>query len=283
MMWTVRGKVAVVTGASGAIGHAVACQLAAEPHGARVVLVSHSRPPPPLLRPPHSTTNKKMMTSSSGNATPSAEAQEDGEGGAVPLTAAGSYQCDITKTKECQQLFQHVAASLGPVGLVVNCAGLTQSKIFLRCSDEDYDRVMNLNLRGALNVTQAALRYGGMRSPAIEKSGGGSVVLAGSVVGTQGNAGQVLYSASKAALSGAVRSLAKEYSSKNLRFNVVAPGLVQDTDMCRELTEAQHKSWIAQCALGRFATVEEVASCIVAVGLSSFMNGKTVEVDGGLK
>lgn len=255
-----KNKVAVVTGASGALGRAVAERLV-QHHGALVGVVGHSRPPPEISCP--------ASISSS------------------PLSVA--FQCDITDTKACQALFKNVRAAFQnkPVSLVVNCAGLTLSKVFLRCSSEDYDRVLNLNLCGALNITQAALRSGGLlqlhscSSEGETHEVGGSVVLVGSVVGTRGNEGQVLYSAAKSALSGAVQSLAKEYGQKQVRFNVVAPGLIAGTPMYEALPVAQREAFAKQCTLGRYATVGEVADTIIGVGMSSFLSGQTIEVNGG--
>eukprot|EP00796_Vickermania_ingenoplastis_P010291 gene10291-7193_t len=259
-MWSVKGKVAVVTGASGVLGKAIGERLALQ-HGAVVALVSHSRPIEALPCSGNLTSDKK----STGSRTTLSEVK------------SAAFQCDIRSREACGSLFQRIASSLGPTALLINCAGATQSKIFLRTSEEDYDQVMDLNLRGALNVIQAAMRYGGLRSPSIEGSGGGSVVLLGSVAGTRGNEGQVLYCAAKAALSGAVQSLAREYGSKQLRFNVVAPGLIQGTPMWAGLNEAQRSAWVRQSTLGRCATVEEVAEAVIAIALSSFISGKTIE------
>lgn len=257
-----KNKVAVVTGASGALGRAVAERLALR-HGALVGVVSHSQPPP------------KISSSSEISSS---------------FQTAG-FQCDITDSKACQDLFRNVRLAFHekPVSLVVNCAGITLSKIFLRCSSEDYDRVLNLNLRGALNVVQAALRHGGLLqlqtgAPNFEKHEvGGSVVLVGSVVGTRGNEGQVLYSASKSALSGVVKSLAKEYGEKQIRFNVVAPGLLEGTPMSDSLSPAQREAFVKQCTLERLGTVDEVADTIIAVGMSRFLSGQTIELAGGIK
>lgn len=250
-MHSMRGKVAVVTGASGALGRAVAERLV-RGHGASVALISHSRPVPLENFVPQASTPPPV-----------------------------AFQCDVTNAALCQELFRKISRKLGPTALVVHCSGVTLSKVFLRCSEIDYDSVMNVNLRGALNVSQAALRYGGLMSKEVEASGGGSVVLLGSVVGTRGNEGQVLYSASKAALSGAVMSLAKEYGSKKVRFNVVAPGLIEGTEMCTKLSDAQRDGFVRMSALQRCAKVEEVADAVLAVGLSTFINGTTVEVTGG--
>lgn len=288
-MWSIKGKVAVVTGASGALGRAVAAQLAYQ-HGAIVGLVSYRHDIAPLT-PPSPPSLPSACSTCPSLPQPSAETNNNNnnneESVAVPALhlphKSRCFTADITGYHACQTLFQHVHDTLGPVSLVVNCAGVTLSKVFLRCSEEDYNRVMDLNLRGAVYLTQAALRYGGLRSPSVMESGGGGVVLVGSVAGTRGNEGQVLYSASKAALSGVVQSLAKEYGSKKLRFNVVAPGLIAETPMAQALSEAQREAWGRQTTLGRCATVEEVAQVVVNVGLSSFISGQTIEVNGGAR
>lgn len=129
-----------------------------------------------------------------------------------------------------------ITSTLGGVSLFIHAAGCNTNKLLVRCTDEDYDTVMNTNVRGAVNMTRAVLRYGGMLLPlppasddgvrGPRRDSGKSVLYIGSVVGSMGNTGQVLYAASKAALSGMTRSLAQEYSGKDIRFNVVAPGLI---------------------------------------------------------
>lgn len=261
-MWSMKNKVAVVTGASGALGRAVAEHLL-QRHGAQVGMVSHSQPPPEIP------CSSRVSLS--------------------PQTVG--FQCDITDPKACQDLFRNVRSAFNnkPVSLIVNCAGVTLSKVFLRCSTEDYDKILNLNLRGALNITQAGLRSGGLLqlqscySEEEKHEAGGSVVLVGSVVGTRGNEGQVLYSAAKSALSGAVKSLAKEYGQKQVRFNVVAPGLIFRTPMYESLSLGQREAFLKQSTLGRCGTADEVADTIIAVGMSSFLSGQTIEVSGGDK
>lgn len=247
MSWNVANRVAVVTGASSATGLAVARRLAAQ-HRMQVACVS---------RKPF----------------------------AAELPAGcRPFKGDVTLSKDCDELFRHISATMGgDVTAVVNCAGVTLSRLLLRCTDADYDHVMNTNVRGSINVCRSALRYGGlMKHAAIPESGGASVVLVGSIVGLTGNEGQVLYSASKAALGGAARSLAKEYGGKKVRFNVVSPGLVEGKGMSETLTAAQQEAWRERCPLGRLATPEDVADAIVAVLLSPYINGQVVSVDGGL-
>nr|AGU68100.1 3-oxoacyl-acyl-carrier-protein reductase [Angomonas desouzai] len=186
------------------------------------------------------------------------------------------FQADLQSSEQCDALCKLVKDQLGPISVMVNCAGVTQNKLHVRTNDQDYDLVFNTNVRGGLNITKSALRHGGLL-----QCGDGSVIHVGSVVGLHGNAGQVLYSASKAALSASARSWAKEYGAKNIRFNVVAPGLIDGEGMGQTLSEAQRESWRKDCPLGRLATVEDVADVIVSVLQCSFVNGQTISVDGG--
>lgn len=240
MPWGLDGRVGVVTGASSAIGRLVAARLAKE-H--RMQLVCVSRRDLTSLVPPECTCLK----------------------------------ADLSVSSECDTLMRTVRESLGSVTLLINCAGVTLNKMHVRCTDGDYDALMNVNLRGALCITRAVLRHGGML-----KEGDGCVLHVGSVVGSLGNEGQVIYAASKAALSGAVKSWAREYGPKNLRFNVIAPGLIEGEGMGVTLTEEQHDWWRKRCPMGRLATVEDVADAIIGTCLCRFINGQTIHVDGGL-
>ncbi|RNF10845.1 3-oxoacyl-(acyl-carrier protein) reductase [Trypanosoma conorhini] len=240
MPWGLEGRVGVVTGASSAIGRHLSARLAKE-HGVRLACVS-----------------RRDVT------------------GLVPAECT-CLRADLLLPADTDAVMKSVREALGPVSLLVNCAGVTLNKMHVRCTEDDYDAVMNVNLRGALNLTRAALRHGGML-----KGGDGCVVHVGSVVGSLGNEGQVLYAASKAALSGAVRSWAREYGPRNLRFNVIAPGLIAGEGMGRTLTEEQREWWRGRCPMGRLATAEDVADAIIGVSLCRFINGQTIHVDGGL-
>ncbi|EKG05423.1 3-oxoacyl-ACP reductase, putative [Trypanosoma cruzi] len=240
MPWCLEGRVGVVTGASSAIGRQVAARLYNE-HRMRLACVS--RRDLTALVPPECTCLK----------------------------------ADLLSSSDAEAVMKSVQRALGPVSLLVNCAGVTLNKIHLRCTDDDYDAIMNVNLRGALSITRAALRHGGML-----REGDGCVLHVGSVVGSLGNEGQVIYSASKAALSGAVKSWAREYGLKNLRFNVIAPGLIDGEGMGLTLSEEQREWWRTRCPMGRLATVEDVTDAIIGVSLCRFISGQTIHVDGGL-
>jgi 3-oxoacyl-[acyl-carrier protein] reductase len=240
MVWNVEGKVGVVTGASCALGRELTQRLAAQ-HRMKVACVSRKAFTAPL--PPGCT----------------------------------AFKADISHSDDCDALLRSIKTELGPVSLLINCAGVTLSKMHMRCTDADYDAIMNTNLRGALQVTRAALRHGGLL-----QTQDGAVLHIGSAAGVVGNEGQVLYSASKAALSGASKSWAKEYGTRNLRFNVVAPGLMEGEGMATTLNDTQQQRWRDACPLKRLATVAEVADIVLAVALCPYVNGQTISVDGGL-
>ncbi|GET89900.1 3-oxoacyl-(acyl-carrier protein) reductase-like protein [Leishmania tarentolae] len=240
MVWYVRGKVGVITGASCALGRELMERLAGQ-HQMKLACVSRK----PFATP-------------------------------LPVGCA-PFVADVRRADDCDALMKSVQSELGAVSLLINCAGVTLSKMHVMCTDNDYGAVMDTNLRGALQVTRAALRHGGLL-----KLQDGSVLHIGSVAGVTGNEGQVLYSASKAALSGAVKSWALEYGPRNIRFNVVAPGLIDGEGMATALTEEQKQRWRESCPLKRLATASEVADIVVAVALCPYMNGQVVAVDGGL-
>ncbi|ORC83405.1 putative 3-oxoacyl-ACP reductase [Trypanosoma theileri] len=240
MPWNLEGRVGVVTGASSAIGRVVAARLLTQ-HRMQLVCVS----------------------------------RRDLTGLVAPECSC--LKADLTVSSECDALMKSVRTSHGPVSLLVNCAGVTLSKMHVHCTDDDYDAVMNVNVRGALQITRSALRHGGML-----KTGDGCVIHIGSVVGSVGNEGQVVYAASKAALGGAVKSWAREYGSKGLRFNVIAPGLVDGPGMGAALTEAQREAWRKRSSMGRLATAEDIADAVIGISGCCFINGQTICVDGGL-
>ncbi|RNF03712.1 3-oxoacyl-(acyl-carrier protein) reductase [Trypanosoma rangeli] len=240
MPWGLEGRVGVVTGASSAIGRQVAARLVKE-HRMRLTCVS-----------------RKDVTA------------------LVPPECL-CLKADLAQSADTDAVMKSVRETLGPVSLLVNCAGVTLNKMHVRCTGDDYDAVMNVNLRGALNLTSAALRHGGML-----QGRDGCVVHVGSIVATLGNEGQVIYAASKAALSGAVKSWTREYGMRNLRFNVIAPGLIEGEGMGATLTEEQREWWRRRCPMNRLATVEDVADAIIGVSLCRFINGQTIHVDGGL-
>ncbi|MCX5202075.1 3-oxoacyl-[acyl-carrier-protein] reductase [Streptomyces sp. NBC_00237] len=185
-------------------------------------------------------------------------------------------KCDITDTEQVERAYQEIEEKHGPVEVLVANAGVTRDQLLMRMSEEDFTSVLDTNLTGTFRVVKRANR-GMLRARK------GRVVLISSVVGLLGSAGQANYAASKAGLVGFARSLARELGSRNLTFNVVAPGFV-DTDMTQVLTEEQRKGIVAQVPLGRYAKPEEIAAAVkfLASDDASYITGAVIPVDGGL-
>src|SRR2546426_5253916 len=165
-----------------------------------------------------------------------------------------AVKCDITDTEQVEQAYKEIEAEPGPVEVLIANAGITKDQLLMRMSEEDFTSVLDTNLTGAFRVVKRANR-GMLRAKK------GRVVLISSVVGLMGGPGQANYAASKAALVGFARSLARELGSRNITFNVVAPGFV-DTDMTKVLSDEQRENIVKQVPLGRYAQPEEVAATV---------------------
>lgn len=185
-------------------------------------------------------------------------------------------KCDVSDTASVDAAFDQIEATWGPVEVAVANAGITRDGLIMRMSDDDINDVLNTNLVGAIRIARRASR-------SMMKARTGRLIFMSSVVGLLGSAGQVNYSASKAGLVGAARSLARELGSRGITSNVIAPGFV-DTDMTAELSEDRKNEIVGNVPLGRYATPEEVAD--VAVFLASpaagYITGAVIPVDGGL-
>ncbi|MFD7878734.1 3-oxoacyl-[acyl-carrier-protein] reductase [Streptomyces sp. NPDC059766] len=194
------------------------------------------------------------------------------------LTELGclAVKCDITDTEQVEQAYKEIEAAHGPVEVLIANAGVTKDQLLMRMSEEDFTSVVDTNLTGTFRVVKRANR-GMLRAKK------GRVVLISSVVGLLGSAGQANYAASKAALVGFSRSLARELGSRNITFNVVAPGFV-DTDMTKVLTDEQRAGIVSQVPLGRYARPEEIAATVrfLASDDASYITGAVIPVDGGL-
>jgi 3-oxoacyl-[acyl-carrier protein] reductase len=187
-----------------------------------------------------------------------------------------AVRCDITDTEQVDQAYKEVEAAHGNVEVLVANAGITKDQLLMRMSEDDFTSVLDTNLTGTFRVVKRANR-GMLRARK------GRVVLISSVVGLTGQAGQANYAASKAGLVGMARSLARELGSRNITFNVVAPGFV-DTDMTRTLSDEQRAGIVAQVPLGRYARVAEIAAAVrfLASDDASYITGAVIPVDGGL-
>ncbi len=186
------------------------------------------------------------------------------------------FAADVSRPEECARLFEEVLAAFGRVDVLVNNAGVTRDNLILRLSEEDFDKVLDTNLKGAFFCCKAAARP-------MMKQRFGRIINLTSVVGLRGNPGQTNYSASKAGLIGLTKSLAKELASRGITANAVAPGFI-DTDMTRAMPEAAKAAMNGTIPLGRPGQPEEVARAVAffASEESGYITGQVLCVDGGM-
>ena len=183
---------------------------------------------------------------------------------------------DVTSQESVDAAFAEIESKYGSVDVLVANAGITKDGLTMRMSESDFQEVVNTNLTGAFRTAQKA-------STAMMKKRSGRVIFIGSVVALLGYAGQANYAATKSGLVGMARSLAREYGSRGLTFNVIAPGFVE-TDMTSNLSESIREKYVGQIPLGRFCSPEEVASAVhfIASPEAGYITGAVIPVDGGL-
>src|SRR5438105_6074166 len=240
-------QVAIVTGAGRGIGHAIALRLASE--GARVACVSRTQ-----------ANAKRTADESNGKCEDSAKA----------------YAVDVADHRAVQKIGAQILEEFGTIDILVNNAGVTRDGLSVRMSIEDWDAVINTNLKGAFNFVQAVER-------AMIKQRSGRIINISSVVGLIGNAGQTNYAASKAGLIGFTKSLARELATRNITVNAVAPGFIA-TDMTAGLTGEIKKALEAQIPLKKTGQPEDVASAVsfLASAEAGYITGQVLCVDGGM-
>ena len=236
------GKRALVTGSTRGIGRAIAGALAS--CGAAVAIVGRDK--------------------------------TKAESVAAEITGAKGFGCDVCVPAEIEQLVADVEAALGGIDILVNNAGITRDNLMLRMKDDDWDAVLDANLRSAFLMTRASCR--GMM-----KRRFGRIINITSVVGLMGNKGQANYAASKAGLIGLTKSVAKELSSRNILCNAIAPGFIE-TDMTAAMTPEAREALITGIPLERLGQPEDVASAVVwlASDLAAYVTGQVIVIDGGL-
>lgn len=244
---SLQGKCAVVTGGSRGIGRAVCLELADQ--GADLLL--------------NYAGNREAAEETA------ALCREKG-------VRAEIQQGDVSRAEDCSALFGQAAELYGRVDILVNNAGITRDTLLLRMSEEDFDRVLEVNLRGAFLCMKQAARL-------MVRQRSGRIVNMSSVVGLRGNAGQVNYAASKAGVIGMTKSLAKELAGRNITVNAVAPGFI-GTDMTAALTETAKNAALGSIPMGRMGTPENVAKAVafLAGEDAGYITGQVLAVDGGM-
>ena len=241
------GKVALITGGSRGIGEALVKAMAAE--GADIAFTYHS--------------SEESANRVAG------EAAAGGQ-------KVKAYKSDAADYAQAENLIKTVMEEFGRIDILINNAGITKDTLMLRMGEEQWDRVMEVNLKSVFNLTKHALR------PML-KQRAGSIINMSSVVGVFGNAGQANYAASKAGIIGFSKSIAKEVGSRGIRCNAVAPGFIE-TDMTHSLSEDQRASYIENIPLKRLGTGKDIADTCIYLGsdMSQYVTGQVISVCGGL-
>ena len=185
-------------------------------------------------------------------------------------------KADVSKTEDVENLVKQAIDTFGKIDVLVNNAGITRDNLLMRMPEEDFDKVIETNLKGTFLVTKAVTKY-------MMKKRHGSIINLSSVVGVAGNAGQSNYSASKAGIIGFTKSVAKELASRNIRANAVAPGFIE-TDMTNVLSDTVKETIHNQIPLKRMGNAKEVAELIYFLGSekSSYITGQVINIDGGM-
>jgi len=187
-----------------------------------------------------------------------------------------AYQSNAAKFDDAEDLVTEVLKDFGTIDVLINNAGITKDNLLMRMSEEDFDKVIEVNLKSVFNLTKAVIRP-------MMKQRAGSIINMSSVVGLKGNAGQANYAASKAGIIGFSKSVALELGSRNIRSNVIAPGFIE-TEMTAKLPEEAIKAWRASIPLKRGGSPDDIANACVflASDMSSYITGQTLSVDGGM-
>lgn len=246
-MRLLEGKVALITGARRGIGNKVAMKFAEQ--GADIAFI--------------------YAGSSEGVDTTVVELEQFG-------TRVKAYQADAADFAQSHAIVEQVVADFGRLDILVNNAGITRDTLMLRMTEQQWDEVINVNLKSAFNFVHAV-------TPVMARQRGGSIINMSSVVGVNGNAGQCNYSASKAGMIGLTKSIAKEMGARGIRANCIAPGFIA-TDMTAKLSADMREQWVKSIPLRREGSGEDVANValFLASELSSYVTGQVVHCCGGM-
>lgn len=248
------GKTALVTGAARGIGKAIALKFASE--GARVAIMD--------------------LVNDEVSQQTASEVEQAGRTAGTEGRVCAFFAGNAAVTADADAVVASVVETFGGLDILVNNAGITRDGLMLRMTEEQWDSVINVNLKSAFNFTHAAI-------PVMARQRSGSIINMSSVVGESGNAGQANYAASKAGLIGLAKSVAKEMGPRGIRANCIAPGFII-SDMTRKLGEEKMKEWEAMIPLRRGGTVEEVAkvALFLASDLSSYVSGQVINCCGAM-
>lgn len=241
------GKVALVTGGSRGIGRAIALELA---KGGATVVINYN-----------GSQDKAMDL----------KEEIESRGGRAEV-----YQCNVSDFAKCEELVQGIVKQFGSLDILVNNAGITKDGLLMKMSEEDFDKVIDVNLKGAFNTIRFASRQ-------MLKQKSGRIINLSSVVGVAGNAGQANYASSKAGVIGLTKAAAKELASRGITVNAIAPGFIE-TDMTDALPEKVKEATVSQIPLARFGRPEDVAklAAFLASEASAYITGQVIHVDGGM-
>lgn len=243
---SIKGHTAIITGGAQGIGKAISSVLAGR--GANLVI---------------SDVNMDLARKTAG------ELGTDG-------IKAIAVQADVSDGKQVSAMVEEAGKVFGRIDILVNNAGITRDGLLMRMKEEDWDLVMNINLKGAFHCTKSVL-------PSMSKQRGGRIINIASIVGVMGNAGQANYSASKAALIGLTKTVAREYAGRGITANAVAPGFI-DTAMTRSLSDSVRENLMKQIPLGRLGTADDIAAAVgfLASEEAAYVTGQVIHVNGGM-
>jgi 3-oxoacyl-[acyl-carrier protein] reductase len=242
------GKVALITGSARGIGKAIALELAN--HGAKIVIND-------IL--PKNEIDKTLE-----------EIRKSGD-------RAIGIRADITIFEEVESMVKEIINKFGKIDILVNNAGIIRDSLLIRMKEEDWDAVININLKGTFNCSKTVAKY------MMRQKSGGKIVNISSVIGLVGNIGQANYAASKAGIIGLTKSIAKELALRNINVNAIAPGFIE-TDMTKRLSEKVRKDLQQQIPLKRLGTVKDIAKVVyfLVSDNANYITGQVINVDGGM-